>query len=135
VAPTIGGSLVQGLVHAECRLIEQSPGALSTLSRHFTNEFEQARAIRKLFGAAELERERIACEVRERRNEVVGGGQGNFAFWVAVYNAEILAVRVTVSDGPAALGKISPCLLRKSRPVRLHNWAHEVKSPASGICR
>ena len=35
----------------------------------------------------------------------------------------------------AALGRISPCLLRKSRPVRLHNRAHDVRSWVSGTCR
>jgi hypothetical protein len=33
--------------------------------------------------------------------------------------------------GTAALGRASPDLLRKSRPVRSHNRAHDVKSRAS----
>jgi hypothetical protein len=35
----------------------------------------------------------------------------------------------------AALGRTSPGLLRKSRPVLLHNPSHDFKIRASGTCR
>jgi hypothetical protein len=48
-------------------------------------------------------------------------------------------IRPTPGSDPrrraAALGRTSPGLLRKSRPVRLHNRAHDIKSRASGTCR
>ena len=66
MAPAVVGGLLQSPVHAERRLIEQSLAAQGSLSRHFPDEFEQARMIRKRFGAAQFKCKRIGWDVRQR---------------------------------------------------------------------
>jgi len=79
------------------------------------------------------------AHVREL-HERIAFGVGHFHFLDpgAQFASQVTVERplkITAAAAPAALGRTSPGLLGKSRPVRLHNRAHDVKSRASRTCR